>query len=50
MKSLDDIVINGGRVMDQADLSGVLDALHEFHLPILSVQLIRKLFNKGERI
>ena len=28
------------RVMDQAGLSGLLDALHGFHLPILSVQLI----------
>ena len=28
------------RVMDQAGLSGVLDALHGLHLPILSVQLV----------
>lgn len=28
------------RVMDQAGLSGVLDALYGLHLPILSVQLI----------
>ena len=28
------------RVMDQAGLSGLLDALYGFHLPILLVQLI----------
>ncbi|MEZ5592561.1 MAG: hypothetical protein R3F53_18410 [Gammaproteobacteria bacterium] len=36
------------RVMDQADLNGVLDSIYRFHLPILSVQLIRKSCNRGE--
>jgi hypothetical protein len=28
--------------MDQAGLSGVLEALHGFHLPIVSVQLVNE--------
>ena len=29
------------RVLDQAGLTGVLDALHGLHLPILAVQFVR---------
>ena len=29
-----------GRRIDQAALSGVLDALYELHLPVLSVELL----------
>ena len=30
----------GGRLLDQAQLSGVLNALYEMHLPILSVEIL----------
>jgi len=30
-----------GQVRDQAALSGVLNALYELHLPVLSVELVR---------
>ena len=29
-----------GRLMDQAELSGVLNTLYEWHLPILSVEIL----------
>ena len=29
-----------GRLLDQAQLSGVLNALYEIHLPILSVEIL----------
>ena len=29
-----------GRVMDQAELTGVLNSLYELHLPILSVEIL----------
>jgi hypothetical protein len=29
-----------GRLLDQAQLSGVLNALYEMHLPILSVEIL----------
>jgi hypothetical protein len=29
-----------GRLRDQAELSGVLNALYELHLPILSVEMV----------
>jgi hypothetical protein len=29
-----------GRMLDQAQLSGVLNALYEMHLPILSVEIL----------
>ena len=31
-----------GRLRDQAELSGVLNTLYEFHLPILSVECLRE--------
>ena len=30
-----------GRLRDQAELSGVLNTLYEFHLPILSVEFLK---------
>jgi hypothetical protein len=30
-----------GRLIDQAELSGVLNTLYELHLPILSVECLR---------
>ena len=30
-----------GRLRDQAELSGVLNTLYEFHLPILSVECLK---------
>jgi hypothetical protein len=30
-----------GRVMDQAELQGVLSGLYELHLPLLSLELLR---------
>jgi hypothetical protein len=31
-----------GRLLDQAQLSGVLNALYEMHLPILSVEVLEE--------
>ncbi len=31
-----------GRVIDQAELSGILNSLYELHLPLLSVQFMEK--------
>ena len=31
-----------GRLLDQAQLSGVLNALYEMHLPILSVEILEE--------
>ena len=30
-----------GRMMDQAELAGVLNSLYELHLPILKVKIVR---------
>jgi hypothetical protein len=34
------VTILDGRVMDQAELTGVINSLYELHLSILSVQII----------
>jgi hypothetical protein len=34
------VTILEGRLMDQAELSGVLNSLYEMHLPILSVEAL----------
>ena len=36
-----------GRVMDQAELTGVLNSLYELHLPILAVKVLNE--KNGER-
>lgn len=34
------VTVLQGRVSDQAELSGILNTLHELHLPLLSVQYL----------
>ena len=34
------VTILEGRLIDQAELSGVLNTLHEWHFPILSVEVL----------
>lgn len=34
------VTVLQGRVSDQAELSGILNTLHELHLPLLSIQFL----------